>query len=328
MCSSHNSLLLDKVDVVLTELSELRSSGPHFWIYHRFREPGCHCAAGEEIAAVYLWCGTNEYWLPLPLALRIVFDFLAHSRLPLNAAQISAGITASAFYRNHGANSRSNLRFTRRIAKSSVKEFVKRIRKALAIAFAEAHLELDPLAVLRSEKTVGNQVAYLLKARCEWLHEDLDSNSAANKNGRAVGGRPYRKARELLRRVRTCLGSLETKDRDARQRAPATANPRPTAPVTSGDPPSERQIRPVDCENPSRCPHSKIADPTGGGIWAEEIGPSRWADVPWQFGKQDSLVSSPLKRATPGPQGLACSHTANSYSNGLSNLSAGEGISD
>jgi hypothetical protein len=53
---------------------------------------------------------------------------------------------------------------------SSVKEYIKRIRKALDMALSEAGLNLDASKVLVSEQTVGNEVVYRLKATFEWLH--------------------------------------------------------------------------------------------------------------------------------------------------------------
>ena len=49
----------------------------------------------------------------------------------------------------------------------------KRIRAALQLAFREAGLELDPQRVLVSERTVGNEVGYRLRATVEWVHNDV-----------------------------------------------------------------------------------------------------------------------------------------------------------
>src|SRR5450755_2955688 len=46
--------VIESVDLLLAELRMLKSQGPHLRIVHRFREPGMLCAAGEEIAIVYL----------------------------------------------------------------------------------------------------------------------------------------------------------------------------------------------------------------------------------------------------------------------------------
>ena len=165
--------LIDKVDLMMAELRELRSSGPRFTIVHRFREPGAECLPGEEVAAVFLAHRSARTIVPLPTTLLILFDFLArHSRMPQSASQIAAAMSADPFCCRHGANAPRNTGLARKVSRTSVKEFVKRIRKALDQAFREANLNADALTVLRSESTVSNEVAYRLKATFEWTHLD------------------------------------------------------------------------------------------------------------------------------------------------------------
>jgi hypothetical protein len=165
--------VVEKVDLLLTELRELRSSGPRFRIIHRFREPGSGCAPGEEVAAIYFVNRSAETLIPLPLALRILFDFLAHhSRFPQNASQIAAAIAVEPFYRYHGTNVPRHSKLTRKISRACVKEFVKRIRRALGDAFVSAGVRYDPATVLISEHTVTNEVGYRLKATFDWFHVD------------------------------------------------------------------------------------------------------------------------------------------------------------
>src|ERR1035441_9704188 len=104
MQSEYKSILLHYIDLLFAEMAELRSSGPHFRIYHRFRKPGTDCAPGEEILAVCLVHRGREYHLRLSLALRILFDYLArHSRFPQSASQIAAGVRADRFSAQHAA---------------------------------------------------------------------------------------------------------------------------------------------------------------------------------------------------------------------------------
>lgn len=51
-----------------------------------------------------------------------------------------------------------------------MKEYIKRLRRALKVAFDEAGMKLDPLAVLVSEPTEGKEVCYRLRAAVEWIH--------------------------------------------------------------------------------------------------------------------------------------------------------------
>ncbi len=158
--------------VPVLDLEEQQASATmRFRILHRFHKPGSDCLPGEEIGLIWLVVGSREYSLNFPLALRILFDYLARHRwLPQSSVQIEAGIRRDAFCLRHGANARTSHKQTRRISRSTVKEYVKRIRQALSIAFGEAGLNIDPAQVLTSEPRIGNEVAYRLKATVEWMH--------------------------------------------------------------------------------------------------------------------------------------------------------------
>lgn len=167
-------LLFEKVDLLLAELADLRTRGPHFRIHHRFRKPGTGCAPGEEILAVCLVHRGREYCLPLSLALRILFDYLArHSRFRQSASQIESGIRANRFYAQHGGAAMRKESFTRSIPRSYVRVYIKRLWLALENAFGEAGLLVDTRSVLLSEKTVMNEIGYRLKATFDWMHIDV-----------------------------------------------------------------------------------------------------------------------------------------------------------
>jgi len=173
------SSVLNAVDLIVEELSRLRSRGPQFRIIHRFRMPGSHCLPGEEICAVFLVYRGREYQLPLSPTQLLVFDFLAkHSRVAQSAKQIELGIRMDDFYIRHGMNAKSRSLLVRRIPRSSVREHIKRIRLALDLVFHEANLLLDPLKVLVIGETVSNEVQYRLKASCKWTHLDLTSRDS------------------------------------------------------------------------------------------------------------------------------------------------------
>ena len=167
-------LIIEKVDLLIAELAELRVNGPHFRIVHRFCSQAAICAPGEEIFAIYFMHRGREYLLRFPLALRIFFDYLArHSRLPQSAAQIEAGIRADPFYTYHAANVPGHEGFTRRIPRSFVRVYVERSRSALENAFILGGLLMSPHNVLVSEATVMNEKGYRLKASVEWTHVDV-----------------------------------------------------------------------------------------------------------------------------------------------------------
>ena len=169
--------IIEEVDVLVTELRELNEAGPHFRILHRFHVPGSDCAPGEEIAGIYLVHHGREYFLRLPLALRILFDYLArHSHLPQSATQIEAGIRADQFYAEQGATVMDPMTLTRRIPRSYVRVYIERLRLAINEALYEAGLHLDTRAILIIQETVMNEVGYRLKANFDWVHVNIKAS--------------------------------------------------------------------------------------------------------------------------------------------------------
>lgn len=146
-----------------------KSPAIKFRIIHRFRKAGTICLPGEEITAVYVINRNHEGLVPLPLALRFLFDYLAcHRHMPQSATQIAAGIRTSAFYRKHGMN--AGLPSRRKVSRSAIKEYIKRIRRALDLIFCEKSSGQDASQLIASVKTVGNEVQYRLCASVEWVH--------------------------------------------------------------------------------------------------------------------------------------------------------------
>lgn len=165
--------VIEKVDLLLAELREIRSAGPRFRILHRFGRLNCPCEPGEEIVGVFLVHRTREIAVTLSVTSRLLFDYLArHRHLPQNASQIAAGMGVDPFYCRHGTRGSPQGDLIKTISRTSVKEFIKRTRLALERAFLEAHLDLDPEAVLVSEDTFTNEVGYRLRATVELVHID------------------------------------------------------------------------------------------------------------------------------------------------------------
>jgi hypothetical protein len=170
------SSVLNTVDLLIAEITHLRTAGPHFRIVHRFRMPGSDCLAGEEIVACWLVYRSNEYQLRLTLTQRLIFDYLArHSRLAQSACQIELGIRADDFCRFHAENANGGTALTRRVPRSAVRVHIHRIHLALSLAFHEAGMRIDPGKVLLVQDTAGNEVTYRLRATCNWTHIDLTS---------------------------------------------------------------------------------------------------------------------------------------------------------
>ena len=169
--------IIDGVDLLLAELRLMKSQGPQLMIAHRFRDCGTLCAPGEEIVSVCLVHRGRLYPLRISLALRMLIDYLAkHSHIPQSASQIEAGIRADMFYAKHGANAFPHNGLRRRISRSAIKEYVKRLRLALELAFRQAGLNLDPRNVMAAEQTVANEVGYRLKATTVWSHDEAGSS--------------------------------------------------------------------------------------------------------------------------------------------------------
>jgi hypothetical protein len=161
--------IVERAQLMLSELAELSQTGPLLRIVHRFQAPGTICLPGEEVWSISLINRGEEFRLPLSLALRLLLNHLAETRhIPQSAVQIAAGMRRSAFYVRHGAN--SGIISPRRVGRSSVKEYVKRLRLAFGIAVREARISVDPIRILLSQETMGNEVQYRLHARIQWVH--------------------------------------------------------------------------------------------------------------------------------------------------------------
>jgi hypothetical protein len=100
----------------------------------------------------------------------LIDDLAKHRHFPQSASQIEAAMRADPFYAKHGTNAMFHNGLKRAISRSAVREYIKRLRQALELAFEEAALDLDPRHVIVSERTVTNEVGYRLKATCGWLH--------------------------------------------------------------------------------------------------------------------------------------------------------------
>jgi hypothetical protein len=161
-----------KIALIAHEIRKLRAVGPHFQIHHRSSVHAADggCLAGEEVTAVYVLSGSKAYFVRFALSQRLLFDNLAkHLHVPRSASQIAASMRVDKFYTHHGKNIFGES-LTRRFGSASIKEYVKRLRLALAMAFDEAKVSIDPASVLVSEPTTSNEVNYVLRATVDWQH--------------------------------------------------------------------------------------------------------------------------------------------------------------
>lgn len=167
--------VIENVELALLQQRISRSKGYLFRIIHRYRHPGLgiDCGVGEEIAAAFALVGGQEYVIAISGAALLLFDYLAHYRLPQTAIQIVRGIEANSFYQRHGSNAFSRTQIATKVSLSEVRVYIERIRSALARALLEAGTSIDPRTILFSERTAdSNRLAYRLKGSFEWLHVD------------------------------------------------------------------------------------------------------------------------------------------------------------
>jgi hypothetical protein len=162
--------VIQEVDFLLDEATQLREVGPCFSILHRYWVPGTICHPGEEVSLVVLDHSGSGTSLRLSLAERLLFDYLAHYRLPQSAAQIEAGMRSNGFYVKHAQNVRTSCKQTRKFSRSEIRVYIRRIRDALRRALVEAQIHLDPAAILIGERTSGNEVVYRLRGSIELVH--------------------------------------------------------------------------------------------------------------------------------------------------------------
>jgi hypothetical protein len=175
------SPVVENVQLLIAERDQLRSSLLPFRVTHRFRMPGTDCWDGEEVLAISCTPRGREYQLRLSPALLILGDYLLRdSRFAQTASQIADGIHANSFYsEKYAANGRGRRHRIMRIPRSAIREYIKRLHRALALVFHEANLSIDPFDVLTVEESVGNQVLYQWKASSvEVVHFDLTSANA------------------------------------------------------------------------------------------------------------------------------------------------------
>lgn len=166
--SNEFSRVVEEVVVVVAEIKELATVGPHFRILHVFNEHG-NCLPGELVALVCLVYRSREFPVRLSVALRILFDFLARHRLSQSAAEIAVRMASDPFCMHHGANSKTASKRTRKFSARGVKVYMMRLRCALQHTFREAGLKLDVSEVVVSEPTESNQVSYRIHGSFEWV---------------------------------------------------------------------------------------------------------------------------------------------------------------
>jgi hypothetical protein len=170
--------VIETIELMRGELRELNSRRLYIRVLHGYRTPGTDCMSGEEVLAIFLVHRSREYQLALSPALLLVADYLVrNSRFAQTASQISGGIRINGFYsERYGINGNDPRGRIKRIPRTSIREYIRRLHKALALAFHKAKLHVDPVRVLTVEHSVGNQVLYRWNATVEVLHHDLNKN--------------------------------------------------------------------------------------------------------------------------------------------------------
>ena len=165
MQHSDLDLALLYYDLAMYRIESVRRRKVKLVLVHRYagvRFSG-HCIPGENILSAWLVHQGRPYELPLSTTHLILLDLLArHNGISLNAQQIQERLNTELFY----------VHLTRvRSSRTAVRQQVRRIRVCMAKCFAEAHLDIDPEIVLRSESTSTNEKKYRLYANVALEHE-------------------------------------------------------------------------------------------------------------------------------------------------------------
>ena len=164
----------EAIDLVLTEARQIRAAGLHFRIIHRFRPPGTDCVPGEEVLAIFFVHRGRECQLRLSPALLLIADYLLrYSRFAQTASQISDGIHEGRFYAEYGRSGKRQR--IRRIPRSAIREYIRRLHRALAMAFEETGFGTAPESVLVVTQSVSNHALYRWKALVEVIHMDCST---------------------------------------------------------------------------------------------------------------------------------------------------------
>lgn len=151
------TLVSEEIDLLIDEARKLATLGPTFKIV--VAPDRSARVYRDRITGIFLMCRGREYAIRLSASHLRLFHYLVFNRSCAKTAhEIAWEISNSpSFVRDDGR--------PWRLARSSIKTFVMRIRRAFAVAFKEAHLTLDAKRVLVSEPTSGNATAFRLRAR-------------------------------------------------------------------------------------------------------------------------------------------------------------------
>jgi len=140
-------------------------------VVHRYAQYARCCIPGEEIAAAYIVYRGKPYILRLSTPHLILFDYLCrHRDVAQTAAQIAAGLASELFYIHHTSNAKGEAAGRARSSRTAIRKQVERIRDCIKECLTEAHIDLDPKDVLRSERTSSNEVRYSVHASVTWEH--------------------------------------------------------------------------------------------------------------------------------------------------------------
>lgn len=165
--------IVEEIQYLSAKQRQRRTERLDLVVVHGHHQPETECLYGETIE--YLCFGTRRRQIPLCLSPTglLIADCIAQHRLtPLTAAQIERILSSDPFYLYLGSNATNSPRTTLRPKRSSIKVSIQRIRIQLAKAIARLGLNVSPDAILVSEATDSNVVAYSWNVHVQFLHVD------------------------------------------------------------------------------------------------------------------------------------------------------------
>lgn len=162
--------LVEEVDFTLTEKRHIRARGVHLIITHLYHLPGTRCTPGEMVGDIAL-AGMPE---PLSLGLSpramLIIDCLSRYRVPLTSQRIEYILNNDPFYAYQATNQKGSVSLRVWFDQRSIRVYVERIQKRLAIALQQARRRIDNVCTLASISTESNVNAYRLNATVEYVH--------------------------------------------------------------------------------------------------------------------------------------------------------------
>jgi hypothetical protein len=169
--------VLAEIEYLRAKRARVASASPRLVVVHGEHQPLTNCLPGETVEQISL--AVHSHVIPLslsPIGL-VIADLLARKRpMFLTASQIEHLLASDPFCVRMGANAPSAPRKVVKLARKSVKVYIRRLRSQLDKALRAAGLTTLPERILVSESTdLLNVRTYRFAIPCEFVHLNGDT---------------------------------------------------------------------------------------------------------------------------------------------------------